>query len=176
MWNLHGVGEKKFVHNVWTKMTVMTICGKNLWNLHLRNRMADYLKNLICSIRHCSNNDPWLTLTYFTARPISATWAFVYQSWYLQSAKWFFKYQRSRSFIYLCTGCLRFSIFIFFSSAGLIKTKLHVESLLNGGMKVCSWDLGHMIKKAAMPIYDKTFKTLLLRNRLWSTGQFVFRL
>ena len=47
--------------------------------------------------------------------------------------------------------------FILFSSktAGLIKTKLHVEPLLDRGMTVCSWDVGHMIKMAAMPIYGK---------------------
>ena len=67
-----------------------------------------------------------------------------------------YKFQRSRSFIDLRPGCLRFSIFIFsYKTAGLIETKLHVEPLLNGGMKVCPWDLGHMIKMGTMPIYGK---------------------
>ena len=49
----------------------------------------------------------------------------------------FYKYQRSRSFIDLCPGCLRFGIFMFFSSktAGLMETKSHVEPLFDGGMK-----------------------------------------
>ena len=70
----------------------------------------------------------------------------------------FYKYQRSRLFIVLCPGCVRFSIFIFFSSktAGLIETKLYVEPLLDGEMKVYTWNLGHMIEMAAMLIYDKT--------------------
>ena len=63
----------------------------------------------------------------------------------------FYEYQRSRSFTDLYLGCLRFSIFNFFSpkTAGLIETKLHVELLWDGGMKVCAWVLGHMIKMAA---------------------------
>ena len=79
----------------------------------------------------------------------------------------FHKYQRSGSFIDLCPGCLRFGIFIFFSSntAGLIETRLHVEPLLDF-VKVFSWELGHMIKMIAMPIYGKTFENLILRNRM----------
>ena len=71
----------------------------------------------------------------------------------------FYKHQRSRSFVDLCPGCLRFSNLILFSSktAGLIETKLHMEPLLDRGMKVCSWVLGHMIKMATMPIYVKNF-------------------
>ena len=42
-------------------------------------------------------------------------------------------------------------------TARLIKTKLHVELLLNWEMEVYSWDLGHMIKMAAIPIYDTNF-------------------
>ena len=84
----------------------------------------------------------------------------------MQSPKYFFyKYQRSRSFIDLCPGCLRSSIFIFLSSktAGLIETKLHVDE----GMKVCSFDLGHMIKMATMPINSKNIWKLL---RNWMTN------
>ena len=79
----------------------------------------------------------------------------------------FYKYQRSRPFINLCPGCHRFSIFIFSSkTAGVIETKLNVEPLLDGGMEVCTWDLGHMIKMAAMPVYGKkNFEKLLLRSR-----------
>ena len=107
----------------------------------------------------CSNDDLWLTLTYFTARSNSVTWAFVWgkkassgffwsycspwhQSWYSQSAKWFlYKYQHSRSFIDLCPGFLIFSIFIFFSSktAGLIETKLHLEPVLDGKVDYGIW-------------------------------------
>ena len=48
--------------------------------------------------------------------------------------------------------------FIFFSSkiaAWLIETKLHVEPLFDGGLKVCSWDLDHMIKMSTIPIYGE---------------------
>ena len=61
----------------------------------------------------------------------------------------------SRSFTDLCSGCFRFSISIFSKTARLIEAKLHVEPLLDGGIDVCSWDLGHMINMAAMFIYAK---------------------
>ena len=56
-----------------------------------------------------------------------------------------------------CPGCLGFSILIFFSpkTAGLIETKLHLEPMFDGGMKVCSWDLDHLIKMATMSICGK---------------------
>ena len=55
--------------------------------------------------------------------------------------------------------------FIFFSkTVGLIETKLHAEPLFDRGMKVCSWNVGHMIKMTAMPVYGKTSENLLLRK------------
>ena len=48
-----------------------------------------------------------------------------------------------------------FFIFLSFKTAGLVEAKLHVEPMFDEGMKVCSWDLGHMIERATMPIYDK---------------------
>ena len=32
-------------------------------------------------------------------------------------------------------------------------------------MKICKRDAGHMTKMAAMPIYDRNLKNLLLQNR-----------
>ena len=65
-----------------------------------------------------------------------------------------YKYQRSRSFIDLCPGNLRFRMLIFFSkTAGLIETKLHVEPLLDGGNE--SLCMGSGIKMSAMPIYGE---------------------
>ena len=73
------------------------------------------------------------------------------------------KYQRSGRLIYLCPGCLRFSNFnLYFSkTAGLIETKLHAERPWDGGIKVCTWDLGHMTKIAAMTKYGKQMKSFL---------------
>ena len=68
----------------------------------------------------------------------------------------FYKYQRSRSFTELNSWCPRFSIINFYSS-GLIETKLQVEPVWSGWKKVCSWDLGHMTMKAAIPIRGKLF-------------------
>ena len=39
-----------------------------------------------------------------------------------------------------------------------------MESLWDGGTKLCSNGPGHMTKMAVMPIYGKNLKNLLLRN------------
>ena len=46
-----------------------------------------------------------------------------------------------------------------------IKAKFYVESPWEGGTKVCINGPGHMTKMAAMPIYGKNLKNLLLQNR-----------
>ena len=58
---------------------------------------------------------------------------------------------------------------IFFSeTAWPMKAKFYMEHPWVGGTKVCSWDLGHMTKMAATPIFGKkTLKNLLLQN-LWA--------
>ena len=58
------------------------------------------------------------------------------------------------------------SLNIFFSeTTGLIKVKFHMEFLWDGGTKVYSNGPGHMTKTAAMPIYVKNLKNLLLLNQ-----------
>ena len=70
------------------------------------------------------------------------------------------------SFIDLGPRSLRFTFSNFFSleTAEPIKAKFPVDPPLDKGMKVCSNGPGHIIKMAAMPIYGKTFKKLLLWN------------
>ena len=46
-----------------------------------------------------------------------------------------------------------------------IKAKFHVESPWEGRTKVYINGPGHMTKMAAMPIYGKNLKTLLLQNQ-----------
>ena len=46
-----------------------------------------------------------------------------------------------------------------------IEAKFHMEPPWEGGTKVCSNSPGHMTKMAAMPIYGKNLKNLLLRNQ-----------
>ena len=58
-----------------TKTAVMPIYGKNLKNLLLRNQKAyDIETSYVASgsrvLRSCSNDDPGMTLTYFTGRSI----------------------------------------------------------------------------------------------------------
>ena len=50
-------------------------------------------------------------------------------------------------------------------TTGPIEAKFHMEPPWDGGTKVCSNGPGHMTKMAAMPIYDKNIKNLLLRNQ-----------
>ena len=63
-----------------SKMTDMPVyyMVKTFENLSLRNRMAEELDmqhQELGFYQDCSNDDPWLTLTYFTAKPNSVTWA-----------------------------------------------------------------------------------------------------
>ena len=126
----------------------------------------------------CSNDDPGLTLTYFTARSNFVPFAFVWKEGktmefsetvvvydikvgrcsQLNEYVKLYEYQRSRSFIHLYPN-LSDSIFLnFFSSIPTrpIEAKFHVEPSWDWGTKACSNDLGHMIKMAAMPIYGKS--------------------
>ena len=50
-------------------------------------------------------------------------------------------------------------------TTGPIKVKFRVELLWDGGTKVCLKFPGHMTKMAAMPIYCKNLKNLLLWNQ-----------
>ena len=81
----------------------------------------------------CSNDDPGLTLTYFTARPNLVSYGFVWQKGktldfaetsvvydvkvgrcsYINNYMNIYEYQRSRSFIDLGPKSLRFNIFPF---------------------------------------------------------------
>ena len=69
--------------------------------------------------------------------------------------------------MYVCV-CVCVSTFsnIFSSEiTGPIEDKFHMEPPWVGGTKVCSNGPGHMTKMAAMPIYGKNLKKLLLRNQ-----------
>ena len=68
--------------------------------------------------------------------------------------------------LYVCVWVLSTFSNIFFSeTTGPIEAKFHVEPPWDGGTKICSNALGHMTKMAAMPIYVKNLKNLLLRNQ-----------
>ena len=54
---------------------------------------------------------------------------------------------------------------LFSETAWPIKAKFYVEPPWEGGTKVCINGPGHMTKMAAMPIYGKNLKNLLLQNR-----------
>ena len=155
---------------------------KTLNNL-LRNQKADDLETWYAAsgarvLPSLFKDDPGLTLTYFTARPISVPNAFVWEkgktmdfffrNYYSYDIKvgrcsqlneymTLYEYQRSRSFIDLGPNHSD-SIFLnFFSSITTWSsfTKFYVESPWHEGTKVCSNCLGHMTKMATMPIYGK---------------------
>ena len=51
-----------------TKMAAMPIYGKNLKKSSSPEQAGRFPRNLVCSIIVCKNDDPGVTLTYFTAR------------------------------------------------------------------------------------------------------------
>ena len=64
------------------KMAAMSIYGKNLKTFLLWNQKADDHETWYASLGaqilpSCLNDDPWLTLTYFTARSNLFPYAFV---------------------------------------------------------------------------------------------------
>ena len=77
-----------------------------------------------------------------------------------------YEYQRSRSFIVLHPRSPRlFPNFFSLETSRPIEAKFHVDPPWIRGMKVCSNGLCHMTNMAAMPIYGKTLKNLLLWNQ-----------
>ena len=67
-----------------TKMAAMPIYGKNLKNLLLWNQKTMTLKlgmqhRVLEYYKVCSNDGPWLTLTYFTIRSNLVPYAFVWE-------------------------------------------------------------------------------------------------
>ena len=65
--------------------------------------------------------------------------------------------------MYVCMST--FSNIFSSETTGPIKAKFHMEPLWDGGTKVYSNGPGHMTKTAAVPIYGKNLKNLLLRNQ-----------
>ena len=58
--------------------------------------------------------------------------------------------------------CNIFKLIFSLETARLIEAKFHMEPPWDSGMKVCVNGLGRMTKMAAMPIYGKNLKNLLL--------------
>ena len=108
----------------------------------------------------CSNDDPELTLTYFTATSNLVPYAFVWEKGktmdfseiivvcdvkvgrcsLLNEYMNLYEYQRSRSFIDLHPRSLRFTFSNFFSleTSRPIEAKFHGDPPWDRGMKICS--------------------------------------
>ena len=125
----------------------------------------------------CSNDDPGLTLTYFTARSSLVPYAFVWEKVktmdfgepivvydvkvgrcnHLNEYLKLYENQRSRLLTDFGPN-LSDSIFLnFFSSITTrpVEARFHVNSPWDRGTKAYSNGPGHMTKMAAMPIYGK---------------------
>ena len=61
--------------------------------------------------------------------------------------------------------CRLHSINISSETTWPVKVKFHMKPSWDGGTTVCSNAPGHMTKAAAMPIYGKKLKNLLLRHQ-----------
>ena len=119
-----------------TNMAAMPIYDKNLKHLLLWNQIADYhsLKHKVLEYYQvCSNDDPGMTLTYFTARSNLVPYAFVWEKGktmdFSETSVVFdikvgkcsqlnvytnlYQYQRSKSFIDLRQRSLSFNFFSF---------------------------------------------------------------
>ena len=85
IWNVLGMGERKFVQTVlvtWPRWLPCPCMVKTLKNLLLRNQrtLKLYMQHGVREYYQiCSNDDPGLTLTYFTARSNSVPYAFVWE-------------------------------------------------------------------------------------------------
>ena len=139
MWSIHGRGEWKFVQTVYVTWPVWPPCPymvKTLKNLLLWNQKANDLESLYAAsgtqvLPSWSNDDPELTLTYFTARSNLIPYAFVWEKGkimdfsetivvydfkvgrfsLLNEYMNHYEYQRSGSFIEFRPRSLRFNIF-----------------------------------------------------------------
>ena len=133
IWSLHGIGERK------TNMAAMPIYGKKTlkiffsgtkWPMTLKLGMQHWVLKYY---QVSSNDDPGLTLTYFTARSNLVPYVFVWEKGKTMDFSEtivvydvkvdkcsqrndymnLYEYQRSRSFIDLGPRSLRFNIFKF---------------------------------------------------------------
>ena len=89
MWSLLGKGELKFISRHlghMTKMAVTTIYGKNPSTIFFSgtgrpiSTKRGMLHRGLLPILVCSNDDPGVTLTYFTARSNLVTLAFLWET------------------------------------------------------------------------------------------------
>ena len=81
-----------------------------------------------------------------------------HHSWFMQSTKWAYINTKGRGHLWTFVHESSDSVVLTFSTktAGPIENKIYVEPLLDGEMKVCARDLGHVTKMTAILIYSKT--------------------
>ena len=85
IWSLSGMGEQKFVHGVWgvtwPRWPPHPYMVKTLQKSSSPEPKGQWPCGLVCSIGPiivCSNDDPRLTLTYFTAKSKLFSYAFIW--------------------------------------------------------------------------------------------------
>ena len=137
-----------------------------------------------------SNDDPGMTLTYFTARSNLVPYAFVWEKSKtmdfsetivvydikvgrcsrLNEYMKLYEYQRSRSFIDVSPNLSDLIFLNFFSSITTkpIEARFHVEPPWDGGTKACSNGPDYMTKMATMSTYGKKLsKSSSLEPKGW---------
>ena len=199
IWSLHRISKWKIVQIVQVTWSIWPPCPYLVKtfkkNLLLWNQMADDLESWYAASGtqvqpSCLNDNPGLTLTYFTSMSNLVHYAFLWgkgktivvcdlkvgRCSQLNECMNFYEYQRSRSFMDLRPRSLRFNIFklpFFIKPPGRLKPNFMWS--LRGMRKERSTNgLCHMTKMAAMsfihPIGAKeaTIPTTRTRSRSWT--------
>ena len=170
-----GMKVSKIVHVTWPRWLPCPYMVKTFKNLLLWNHKADDLETWYAALvlkyyQMCSNDDPELTLTYFTARSnlvpfvccmgkcLSSRFLRNYWSlWgqYSQINEYMTIYDNPRSspFIDLCPRSIRQHFQTSFPKKSLGRMKPNF--IWGVGMKICSNVTGHMTKMASRPILKK---------------------
>ena len=171
-------------------MTAMPINGKNSSKIFFSETSRPMtfefgIKPQTQTYKVCSNDDPGLSLTYFTARSALLPYAFVWEnaevldfretievyeqkggknSWWSEYMKTY-EYQRSRSFFDLCPRSLRFILSNILPSCWTYQSQISCRAFMIRGTKVCSNDGDYMAKMAAMPVFGYIFRNLLWNQK-----------
>ena len=135
MWSLHGVGEQKFVLKVWVtwpRWPPHPYMVKIFESL-LRNQMDDdleirYAALVALPISSSSNDDPWLTLTFFYSKVKFSHFGFCMEkrvkrefsdsivAWFMLSTKWTFINTKGQGYLLAASN----SVYLTFSPIKLL--------------------------------------------------------
>ena len=168
------MGERKFVQMIWViwpRIAAMRIYGKNLSKIFSKTSRP---------YRVCSNDGPWLILTYFTARSTLLTNALVWKNTEILdfietievyelkvgTSSWLSQYINTYEWPWT-------KVIVYTFKHLLLQNHLAHWSQISSGafmgcrLKVCSNGLG-LVKVAAMPIHGKKPLKIFISEGNWS--------